>query len=338
VKGNAGGWSKRCKEERLPLKQGDNNSWGRKYLLARIAKGEAAARDECRREFYPYVKRVVRKYCAPCSSLLNVEDCVLDVFSVFFQEVERRAHIFKSSDFSDAEKPRHPVHQLLDTAVCNTLSDKLSDKDLLAYFDMLKGDDSTRDIADRAFAEFDRRHRSYLMYICGRYAHRIFDQMQIEELVQEIFIRISLKAHTYKDNGLQDYEQLRRRTRSWLAVIARNCYIDMLEGRISVEDEHIDDERYAQFPSETSEEEDLDEEFPASQDNICLREALLKVLNKRQRVILQISYDYYESEEEKEKTLKKLAESLAITPANLRTIRSRAIKKLKIYLSGLSKE
>jgi len=306
--------------------------WNKKNLLARIAKGEAASRDEFRYEFYNYVKWVVRRYCVPCSSALDVEDCVPAVFLQFFQQVEK-AEVFKNERLIINEKPRHAVCRLLDTAVCSTISDKLSDKDLLCFFDRWKDDGSTRFIADKAFAEFDRRHRSYLMYFCGMYTSGIFDKMQVEQLVQEVFLKVSFRAHTYKDKGLKDHVKLSRLTRGWLAKIARNCYIDMLRGRISVEEEHIEDERdldilcWESDPSTTSEEEFT------SQDVIRLREAMQTVLNKKERIILQITFDYYENRDEKEKTLKKLAEALAITPTNLRAIRSRAIKKLKKYMS-----
>lgn len=333
INGKVGG-SKRCKGEYLPVSKYNSEYWNKKNLLARIATGEATSRDEFRHEFYHYVKWVVRRYCVPCASSLDVEDCVPAVFLQFFQQVEEKAEIIKNGGFIIREKPRHALCRLLDTAMCSTLSDMLSDKDLLCFFARWKDDDSTRFLADKAFVEFDRRHRPYLMYFCGIYTSGIFDKMQVEQLVQEVFLKVSLKAHTYKDNGLKDHLELRRLTRGWLAEIARNCYIDMLRRRVSVEEEHIEDERDLDIPCRESDPSttSAEEEF-TSQDVMRLREAMKTVLNKKERIILQITFDYYENRDEKEKTLKKLAEALAITPTNLRSIRSRAIKKLKKYMS-----
>lgn len=201
-----------------------------------------------------------------------------------------------------------------------------SDEDLIFYMS-LQGED--RASAEEAWKEFYFRHRSYLVGVCKRFQSALGD-LGVEDLVQDTFVRVFKKAHTFKPLG-DGSDHARARVRAWLGRIANRLFLSSLRGQPKIE--FVDDpyESIGNEPAAVANEPDSDE----SEHLPVLREAL-RTLTEREREVLVASYSWYEPGDGCNRMpsdeLAALCSRFQTTAANIRQIRSRAVGKLEKYL------
>jgi len=202
-----------------------------------------------------------------------------------------------------------------------------SDEDLLFYMSMQEED---RTSAEEAWAEFYARHEGYLLAVCNRAFNSSLGDLGVQDLVQETFVRVLKKVHTYKPVGT-DANHARANVRAWLGKIANNLYLSSLRSRPLIE---YTDDPFDTVVDQTTVE--TTEGHAVESDMLSVVRDALRTLTDREREILIASYAWYEpgtgckrmpSEE-----LKILKERFQTTADNIRQIRSRAFGKLEQYL------
>jgi len=201
-----------------------------------------------------------------------------------------------------------------------------SDEDLIFYMS-LEGED--RASAEEAWKEFYFRHQGYLLAVCQRFQGTLGD-LGIQDLVQDTFVRVFKKAHTFKPLGTGS-DRARARVRAWLGRIANRLFLSSLRGQPEIEFTDDPYESIADEPAPVANEPESDE----SEHRPLLREAL-RTLTEREREVLIASYAWYEPGDGCNRMpsdeLSALCSRFQTTAANIRQIRSRAFGKLEKYL------
>ena len=220
-----------------------------------------------------------------------------------------------------------------------------SDEDLLT--DVAAGDPAERDLAASAF--FGRYARAVYGYALRRYGHTL-GEVGAEDLVQWTFERAFKSAETYDARGITDPDHLRARTFRWLTRIADGVFNDWLKSTdeaTPLQLQHVgakstygalhgelaDLGGAAQPPSGdgTSHEDEEPDPLLSSPEGRLLR-AALDQLSQREREVLDLTYRYHVDDrplEIDEADLSALCERWGTTPQNVRTIRRRALKKVR---------
>ena len=179
-----------------------------------------------------------------------------------------------------------------------------------------------------AWEEFYRRHAKYVLYICRKVLRDIFDENMINGVLMETFMKVYLSAHTYQLGNEQETEKVRHRVRAWLGVIARNVAFDTIRGKNDPEAIQIEPEDWDQLGGA--------QENTISKDTKIVRDLMDRILDERERAILQATYLYYNPNKENQRlpnnVANELCEYFATTPANLRRIRKNATEKIEEVL------
>lgn len=221
------------------------------------------------------------------------------------------------------------------TASCTTRADfsRDSDEDLLVYMSMQADDRSS---AEDAWEEFYKRHEGYLMAVCGRSFRVTLGDLGVQDLVQDTFVRVFQKAHTYKPVGVSSEDRARANVRGWLGKIANNLFLSSLRRQPQVD--YLDDP-FATIVDKRATEEATETQAGESEELSLLRKAL-QTLTEREREVLIASYAWYEAgtgcKKMPTEELKGLMERFQTTDVNIRQIRSRAFRKLEQYLQDQS--
>ncbi len=186
-----------------------------------------------------------------------------------------------------------------------------------------KEDDITS--ARAAFAVFYERHYSYIGNICSRFKNLC----DVEELVNDVFLRVYERANQYNGKAPKDEDYRRRSVLAWMGRIVRNLAVDS-GSSISVEAEELgeDEIRVASRSNSTSLE---------SAENMTLISDALAELTERERDIILVTYDYVRSNHAHNRLPNAVAKDLAskwnTTTTNIRQIRHRARKKIEKMLA-----
>lgn len=182
-------------------------------------------------------------------------------------------------------------------------------------------------LAKRAQAAFYQRHVRYLYGLVLRQKKHLLSVagLAAEDLVQETFHRAFDKAHTFDADGITDPERLSRRARAWLGRMASNLLVDHLRKRQEV----------AASPYlERVSCDGIDEEGPPSPRLLRVAHCLEK-LSERERDVLRITALHYRAGEHQRlpnEVSKELADRWETTNDNIRAIRTRAMKKMKVCI------
>jgi len=193
-----------------------------------------------------------------------------------------------------------------------------SDEDLLFYMSLQSED---RGAAEEAWEEFVARHGRYLVGVCQRFRSSLGDG--VEDLAQDVLIRVFNKAHTFRPLGGTDANRARARIRAWLGQIANRLFLTALRGQPKISP--LDDT--VMVLAETRVEQDQSDNSNDKRRQL-LREGL-GTLTEREREVLIASYGQQMTSEE----VKALAKRFNTTPVNLRQIRCRAFDKLEQYVA-----
>lgn len=152
-----------------------------------------------------------------------------------------------------------------------------------------------------SFEELFHKYKNYMFSIALRYLNNKEDA---EDAVQEACLRLSKNMHK-----LEDLES--DRTRGFISIITRNVCSDILNKN---KDESNIDKVF---------DLSVDDEFTNEIENIDTLDRMVSTLNDRYKNVLILSYIHDLTDTE-------IASSLNLTEVNVRKIRSRALKALRI--------
>lgn len=187
-----------------------------------------------------------------------------------------------------------------------------------------------RSSARKEMEEFYRRHVRYLYAVTRKQCATLgFSQHETEDLVHDAFQRAFARSHTFRapPNVLPD--AARRWTRAWLGRITRNLILDALGNK-------------RELPASDWLERTIEELTPPSSHNNprlkALRDAILS-LSEREQDVLRVSAMYYRAGESHQRLPNDVAAELArrwgTTNDNVRAIRTRALRKVKLLTQEL---
>ncbi|MFN3387160.1 MAG: RNA polymerase sigma factor [Candidatus Thermochlorobacter sp.] len=200
-------------------------------------------------------------------------------------------------------------------------------------------------LANAAFKVFYDRHIHHVFYFCkSRFTNPALastDQEEsITDLVQETFLRVFEKAHTFVDDvpdaAASAWEAHHKQTRAWLYRIAENLFKDRLRRNISLNAERFSEGEEAQLVDASS----VASEFSDASLPDSIRMRLLKValvlLPEREQDILRIVYQWYEPGKKlPSSVIDDLTAQYQTTRENIRKILSRTRKKIEHIIVAL---
>ncbi|MFN0279335.1 MAG: hypothetical protein ACKVRN_12130 [Pyrinomonadaceae bacterium] len=206
------------------------------------------------------------------------------------------------------------------------------------------------DDASTAWGEFYSRHVAFVFKRLKKAYSGVFDEMCLQDLATETFIRVRGGAHTFKPiNGLSP-EQQTYHARAWLGRIARNIVnseIKDQEGLELIYADDIDEDgndswdivSFDDYKRKGLDKEKLEEKLS---DKMLLMIEAFQTLNDQQQYVLRVTFDYdmpgREHQRLPNKISRLLAEALNTTPENIRQIRRRARIKIKEYIDQRSEK
>jgi RNA polymerase sigma factor (sigma-70 family) len=181
-----------------------------------------------------------------------------------------------------------------------------------------------------AFRVFYERHREYLFYICNRkYCHELGADA-VQDLVQDTFVRVLEKAHTFRADDTLSPDASLRRTRGWLQRIAENLFNDHHRRNTSIPTEPLTDAHivHTSMPAENDSQDSQD-----SKQMKIIKDAL-NSLTEREQDIMRTVYQWYDSGKNlPEHVIEELTQRYDTTPENIRQILSRARKKVREFIA-----
>lgn len=183
--------------------------------------------------------------------------------------------------------------------------------------------------ATRAQAEFYARHVRYLYGALRSLEHKLLYTAGVsaEDLVQETFHRAFERAHTFSADEIDDADRLRRRARAWLGRIAQNLLADYLRSVREIS---------ATPYLESLSCEDVDQPSLPSRELRLICDGL-RHLTEREQDVLRVTALYLRAGDHQRlpnAVSAELAERWGTTNENIRAIRSRALKKLRDFVSA----
>lgn len=203
-----------------------------------------------------------------------------------------------------------------------------TDEDLLIYISM-KDDDP--DTAKIAFKEFYRRHAPYLYNVLVRQYHSLQGTTEINDLLQDTFLKAYRKAGTYKCIGTKNLKESEANVRAWIGKIAKNTHNDNYRKNKNNKKEYLEDIEWENIPNRP-------ESVNVKTEEKQIIEKALDTFSERDKAIILASYQYYDFEEGDFKIpreeLKALCDRFQTTRDNVRQIRKRALQKIKEYANA----
>lgn len=215
-----------------------------------------------------------------------------------------------------------PVKEMLPTQ----LHDE-PDEDLLVYI-RLEGHEG-RD----AWAEVYQRHAGFIFSSLKRSWGSILDESELEDAMQETFLRATRYADSYCAEGNDEDTDLgRRRVRAWLGRIAQNVVSDRIARPWTAHD--LFDEQAFAPPQESN-------EIKVTPILSALTRALSE-LPERDQDVLRTTMLFWKAGEAHQRLPNNESKALAsrwnTTPTTIRAVRSRAMRKLKTRVEQLLSE
>lgn len=186
-----------------------------------VARGKEAFK-EFRRRYQKHVNRFVRSARSRIVCGVVAEEVVEDVFDTVWEQ----ADFFRLEPTDDEKAERHRICLLFGSPICQNLIKRLNDKELLLCAVRRDEGEYHRGVSDRAYAEFVRLHVDRLRWECSRFTWGVLSEMEVEDLVQDTFIRAWQKASTYTDEGISDRASLIPRTDGWLNSTAFRLFLN----------------------------------------------------------------------------------------------------------------
>ena len=216
-----------------------------------------------------------------------------------------------------------PSHSTRNAAVVSAASDAV----LLTLMAQRHTDTTT---AQRAWEEFYHRHRQYLYHVACKVG--MVNASDRSDLVQETFLRVFEKAHTFQEEDSTDNAQGRIRVRAWMGRIAHRLFQDMLKkyGYLRLFGDMgaaIQDDAQPQPPA-------VESDKPPSPALQAVLQAI-ESLSAREQEIMRVTWQYYTPGQQQRlphDVVAQLARDFKTSPENIRKIRERALRKIKAML------
>lgn len=192
--------------------------------------------------------------------------------------------------------------------------------------------------ARAALTELYNRHYGYLK---RRFEESYGRQVAVADLLQDTFIRASKKAAKYEPANSDSTEEQKRRTQAWLGKIGKNLFLDQLKENERFEpDEHIEATARRMPPGIRDGIEATARGLsPQLRDGREVSESVelvmdvLDELKWKERVVLRVTWCFYDPEKEHNRlpndVSARLAEWVDVKPGSVRKIRQRAREKLE---------
>ncbi|MDT7858267.1 sigma-70 family RNA polymerase sigma factor [Rubrivirga sp. S365] len=182
------------------------------------------------------------------------------------------------------------------------------------------------DERNAAWAEFYQRHRPYLTFVCRRAYEGSLRPGLVDDVVHDTLVRAFERALTY-DGADSDPDSSRRRARAWLGGIAANLFRSALR--------RTPDFATLESVDETAAPDSEDRPAPTARER-ALDEALA-ALSERERTVLRVTFLHVRPGAEHQRlsnaVSKALADELGVSPAGVRKMRERALRKVKSALA-----
>ncbi len=196
----------------------------------------------------------------------------------------------------------------------------LSDQALLASIGA-KDSDATE--ANKAFELFHQRHSAYLWKLCKIVClHHANSDELAKELFQETMVKVYFNASTFDSN--------KGGAKTWLSRIAKNEFINILRRGLG---------SYLFLDVSTTDSFLMDDTLEEQEKDIepTMMEKGLNSLSEKERYILVTYMMYYDQDSPNrhlpDKQLMALSQAVGASPESIRQIKSRAMKKLKKFLT-----
>lgn len=203
-----------------------------------------------------------------------------------------------------------------------------TDEDLLIYISMKKEDPVSANIA---FNELYYRHAKYLYNILIKQEPSLLRSGEINDLLQDTFLRVYEKAGTFKSTGVKSHKEAEAIVRAWMGRIAINIFLERCRQKKKNKQEYPDNIEWEDIPSRPGSVNIKTEEKQ-------IIEKALYTLSERDKAIILASFQYYDFEEGDFKIPKEelnaLCDRFQTTRDNIRQIRKRALQKIKEYANA----
>jgi len=218
-----------------------------------------------------------------------------------------------------------PSHSIRDAAAVRAASDAI----LLTLMAQRHTEAAT---AQMAWEEFYHRHRQYLYNVACKVG--IVNANDRYDLVQETFLRVFEKAHTFQEEDITDSAQGRIQVLAWMGRIAHRLFQDMLRkygcfrllGDMGAA---IQGNVQAQPQAQVVESD----EPPSPALQVMLQ--AIESLSAREQEIIRVTWQYYTPGQQQRlphDVVAQLARDFKTNPENIRKIRERALRKIKAML------
>ncbi len=222
------------------------------------------------------------------------------------------------------------IHNIENEYMAKTITLKpLTNEALADLFLSMALKEDNRQEAEKAFAEFYNRYKSYL-YTVVRNACKswvIYGDELIEEVHRNTFLTVYEKAESFLLIEDAPFERQEKRMKSWLGKIAQREMFKLIR-------ELKEDKEKIEYHNDLTFLENSDEEIkPKKSEDFLLAEKALQTLSERDRNILVT----YRMNEDGNKNLpsneiQKLADIWDVLPDNMRQIKKRSFAKVKKYI------
>ena len=177
-----------------------------------------------------------------------------------------------------------------------------------------------------AWAEFYRRHRQYLTFVCRRAYEGSLRPGLVDDIVHDTLLRAFDRAVTY-DGADSDPDSSRRRARAWLGGIAANLFRSALRRTPDFATLESLDEKPQPEP---------DERHASTARERALDDALAS-LSERERAVLRVTFLHVRPGAAHQRlsnaVSKALADELGVSSAGVRKLRARALRKVESALA-----
>lgn len=188
-----------------------------------------------------------------------------------------------------------------------------------------------------AFEEFYDRHKSYLWKVCSDVGKKLSCTAWIEDVFNETFLRAKKNAAKFKFPQCPGDEE-DNVIKGWLGTIARNRLCDYW--RKSRNERTGSDAQWEalaeEFAAGASTEETRAEVAPAQAKRLALIDEAMLTLSERDAHVLRVTSQFVRRGKKFPRLpnaeVDALASTLNTTPENLRKIRERARKKIRLYV------
>jgi RNA polymerase sigma factor (sigma-70 family) len=184
-----------------------------------------------------------------------------------------------------------------------------------------------------AWGHFYVRHHRFLLRVCMADHRYVLGAEEVKDVVQHAFFRAFDGAKTF--HYTEDCPSViqERKSRGWLIQIAENLVRDRFRNKPEVS--LLDDNEIDRLTSTADAERDNDS-IPESERLQLLRAGFI-LLSDVEQTVLRATMFWWQGDQQHQRmphsALLELSKQTGKSPANIRQIRARAVKKLEKYVN-----